>query len=178
MPIDRAQFHALFEAEHQRVFRFLWRLTGSAADADDVAQEAFLAAWRHRASFDARGSAAGWLMKTAYRTFLNHRRGEQRRTARNGHATVPERAEAAGEGLERREALGVVRAEVERALAHLAPEARAAFVLFRFEGQPVAAIAALTDTPVKTVETRIRRATLEVAASLAARRPHLPSTHP
>jgi RNA polymerase sigma-70 factor (ECF subfamily) len=174
MPLDRAQFRALFEAERDRVHRLLWRLSGSAADADDLLQESFLAAWRHRDAFDGRGSSAGWLMKTAFRTFLNHRRGEQRRASRNGHATPPAPARSA-DHVERGDALRFARERVEQALAGLPEEARAAFVLFRLEGLRVAEIADLTETSPKTVETRVRRATLLLAERLHALRPHLPT---
>jgi RNA polymerase sigma-70 factor (ECF subfamily) len=175
MPLDRAQFRSLFESERDRVHRFLWRLSGSAADADDLVQESFLSAWRHRDAFDGRGSAAGWLMKTAFRTYLNHRRGEQRRVSRNGHATSPAPTGGA-DHVERRDTLRFARERVEAALADLPEDARAAFVLFRLEGLPVAEIADLTETPPKTVETRIRRATLLLAARLTTLRPHLPTT--
>jgi RNA polymerase sigma-70 factor (ECF subfamily) len=175
MPLDRAQFRSLFEAERDRVHRFLWRLSGSAADADDLVQESFLSAWRHRDAFDGRGSSAGWLMKTAFRTYLNHRRGEQRRVARNGHAAAPASAHGSDQ-VERRDTLRFARERVEQALADLPEDARAAFVLFRLEGLSVAEIADLTETPPKTVETRIRRATLLLAARLTTLRPHLPTT--
>lgn len=173
MPLDRAQFRDLFDSEHVRVHRLLWRLAGNAADADDLLQETFLSAWRHRDAYDGRGSAPGWILKTAVRTYMNHRRGEQRRIARNGRATVPE----AVRPLDRAEAGDAQRFVLERvraALDELPEEPRAAFVMFRLEGLPVAAIADLTDTPVKTVETRIRRAASLLATMLPALRQQLP----
>jgi RNA polymerase sigma-70 factor (ECF subfamily) len=177
MPLDRDQFRVLFESERDRVHRFLWRLSGSAADADDLLQESFLSAWRHRDAFDGRGSSAGWLMKTAFRTYLNHRRGEQRRASRNGHAAPPV-PPGGVDHVERRDALRFARERVEQALADLPEEPRAAFVLFRLEGLRVAEIADLTDASPKTVETRIRRATLLLAERLHALRPHLPASQP
>jgi RNA polymerase sigma-70 factor (ECF subfamily) len=184
MALDRAQFEELFSAERDRVFRFLYRLTGNAADADDLLQEAFLTTWRHRSQFDGRGSAAGWLLRTAFRLYLNWRRKGTRRVrlagrveplavdpaapasvARNGSAHGPDADEARRFLLER----------VRGALSSLPDDARTAFVMFRFEGIPVAEIAAIADCPPKTVETRIRRATLLLAASLSGLREHLPT---
>ncbi|MDZ4762751.1 MAG: RNA polymerase sigma factor [Alphaproteobacteria bacterium] len=49
------------------------RLTRSASDADDIAQAAFLAAWRRRATWRG-GSFRGWVCAIAYREFLQARR--------------------------------------------------------------------------------------------------------
>lgn len=173
MPLDRAQFRDLFQAEHVRVHRLLWRLAGNAADADDLLQETFLSAWRHRAAYDGRGSAPGWILKTAVRTFLNHRRGETRRTVRNGRAATPNPLPGA-ERVEARDEQSFVLDRVRQAIDGLPEEPRVAFVMFRLEGLRVAEIADLTDAPVKTVETRIRRAALLLAARLPTLRQHLP----
>jgi RNA polymerase sigma factor (sigma-70 family) len=177
MPLDRAQFRDLFEAEHVRVHRLLWRLAGNATDADDLLQETFLSAWRHREAYDGRGSAPGWLLKTAVRTYLNHRRGENRRIARNGRAAAPP-ASPGAERVEAGDAQRFLLDQVRAALHDLPEEPRAAFVMFRLEGLRVAEIADLTDTPVKTIETRIRRAALLLAARLPSLRRHLPQAQP
>jgi RNA polymerase sigma-70 factor (ECF subfamily) len=176
MPIDRAQFRDLFHAEYIRVHRLLWRLSGNAVDADDLLQETFLSAWRHRAAYDGRGSAPGWILKTAVRTFMNHRRGEQRRIERNGRAAV--HAAAPLDRPDSGDAHRFVLESVRAALHDLPEEPRAAFVLFRLEGLPVAEIADLVDAPVKTVETRIRRAALLLAARLPSLRQQLPQARP
>lgn len=62
---------------HQsRVRRQLRRLTqGDAALADDLAQETFVAAWRHVGSFRGDAKVSTWLHRIAYNTWLAHRRG-------------------------------------------------------------------------------------------------------
>lgn len=192
MPLDPAQFRALFEAERDHVHRFLQRLCGNAADADDLTQEAFLVAWRHRAAFAGRGSVVGWLLKTAYRLYLDAQRRRARRhgldqrlatgsaagapslARADGAASPAERPPGASDDPERRDARAFVLDRVRAAVAALPDGPREAFVLFRLEGLPVAEIAALTDTPLKTVETRIRRATQLLAERLGALHQHLP----
>jgi RNA polymerase sigma-70 factor, ECF subfamily len=183
MPLDRDQFHELFLAERDRVFRFLYRLTGNAADADDLLQESFVTTWRHRSQFEGRGSAAGWLLRTAYRLHLNWRRKGTRRVRLAGRVEPlsvdpPARASHGGDAPsepESREAKGFLIDRVKAALATLPEDARTAFVMFRFEGMPVAQIAEIADCPVKTVETRIRRATLLLSDALHDLREHLPT---
>jgi RNA polymerase sigma factor (sigma-70 family) len=63
-------------ARHQASVRALSRrLTRSVSDGDDVAQAAFLTAWRRRSTWRG-GSFRAWVCAIAYREFLNGRRGE------------------------------------------------------------------------------------------------------
>ena len=74
----------------------------------------------------------------------------------------------------RSDAVGFLLSRVEEELTNLPDDMRAAFVLFRFEGMPTAEIANVMDVPVKTVETRLRRATLILAQRLGRYRDLLP----
>ena len=82
-------FRELFERHRDDLFRFLYRLTRNATDADDLLQETFLIVWRKRAQFDSRGSLEGWLKRIAFRTYLNSRTRSDRR-ARLGPMTSVE----------------------------------------------------------------------------------------
>lgn len=183
MALDHGQFQCLFESERDRVFRLLYRLTGNAADADDLLQEAFLTAWRNREQFEGRGSAAGWLVRTAFRLYLDWRRKGARRLRIAGRvetwtddaSPAASRNGSAAIGAETRDAHGFLLARVQEALASLPEGPREAFVMFRFEGMPVQEIAEITASPPSTVETRIRRATQILAEALRSHRDHLPT---
>jgi RNA polymerase sigma-70 factor (ECF subfamily) len=70
---DQAAF-AMLVAKHERPLRsFLARMT-SADVADDVAQEAFLKAWRFASSYDGRARFSTWLTKIAWRCMLDEAR--------------------------------------------------------------------------------------------------------
>jgi RNA polymerase sigma-70 factor, ECF subfamily len=169
-------FATFFHEHRDPVHRFLWRLTRNAADADDLVQETFLVAWRKRAQFDGRGSAEGWLRRTAYRVFLNQRAKTKRRADLDERRSpMTERTAPAVDGaVADREAAVFLLRRVEEALDELPDEPREAFVLFRFEGLTCAQIADATDTPVKTVETRLRRATELLAAKVRKYRESFP----
>ena len=175
MTLSNTAFRDLFECERDTTFRFLLRLTRNRADAEDLLQESFLTVWRKRGQFEGRGSPGGFLRKTAYRLYLNQRTKVARRAALapvNGHeATAP----AAGAGVERKDSVDFLIGRVREALADLPEPAREAFVLFRFEGLTCSEIAETTGTPIKTVETRLRRATLQLSEQLRKYRGHLPA---
>lgn len=175
MNLDHQAFRALFEAQRERIFRFLYRLTGHRSDAEDLLQEAFLTVWRKRELYDGRGSAEGFLRQTAYRTFLNHREKNVRRRRLEPPAEPPPVAAPAIDAVDRRDAMQFLVDRVHEALDALPPDARDTFVMFRFENLTCREIAETTGTNVKTVETRLRRATLALAERLEPFRHHLPA---
>jgi RNA polymerase sigma-70 factor (ECF subfamily) len=158
MALTHAQFRDLFQSEHARLHRFLHRLAGNAADADDLLQETFLSAWRKRDQYAGRGSAAGWVRRIAYHLYLNARTKRVRRDDLAPPAPSVPPARDVLDGVADRETLRVVVARVQDVVATLPDGPREAFVMFRFEGLSVGEIAEMTGAPPKTVETRIRRA--------------------
>jgi RNA polymerase sigma-70 factor, ECF subfamily len=117
---------------------------------DDVAQETFLAAWRHLRTWDAaRGSFRGWLFAIA----RNRARNLARRRRPRLLADPPEAAAASGGSIEP-EAFR----RLDAALADLPEAQRAAFLLAHVHGLPLAEVARLEDVPEGTVKSRVARA--------------------
>ncbi len=171
-------FASFFHAHRDAIHRLLHRLTRNAADADDLLQETFLTAWKKRGQFDGRGSAEGWLRRTAFRLYLNQRTKSKRRTSlADARSLAKDGSVPAGEhAVDDREATSFLLSRIAEALDDLPDEPREAFVLFRFEGMTCAQIAETTGVPAKTVETRLRRATELLAQSVAKYRDHLPGS--
>jgi RNA polymerase sigma-70 factor, ECF subfamily len=177
--LERPEFRALFLEQRDPLFRFLLRLTRNPSDAEDLLQETFLTAWKKRALFEGRGSAAGFLRRTAYRLFLNQNEVTSRRASLAPivqASLVGTNADGGGPGEpsdhERDETVGFLVQRVRAALEELPEPARAAFVLFRYEGLSCAEVAELQSAPLKTVETRIARATELLAEKLRPYRDH------
>ena len=176
--LERPEFRALFLEQRDPLFRFLLRLTRNATDAEDLLQETFLTVWKKRQLYDGRGSAVGFLRRTAYRLFLNahsvaRRRAPAQPTAAPVHTdelAAPD--EAAGAARERQETIDFLVRHVREALEELPEPTRTAFVLFRYEGLTCAEVAETQGAPLKTVETRIARATELLALRLRAYRDH------
>ena len=170
--LERPEFRALFLEQRDPLFRFLLRLTRNASDAEDLLQETFLTVWKKRELFEGRGSAAGFLRRTAYRLFLNHDELVRRRASLA--PTEPPRGEpdAPAPDPERAETVGFLVQRVRAALDDLPEPTRTAFVLFRYEGLSCAEVAETQGAPLKTVETRIARATQLLAEKLRSYRHH------
>jgi len=176
--LSRQEFRELFEREGSNVFRFLVRLTRNASDADDLLQETFLTVWRKRDQFEGRGAVEGWLKRTAFRTYLNARTLRQRRARLTPVEAAPELADhveaPVDTGAEQRDAMDFLSAKIRCAIDSLPEASREAFVLFRFDGLTCSEIARLTETPLKTVETRVSRATKFLADRLRPYRDNAP----
>jgi RNA polymerase sigma factor (sigma-70 family) len=152
---DRDAFARLVEREGTSVYRACLRILGRPADAEDVAQESLVMAYRSIRGFRGEGSIRGWLLRVATRQAF--RRLSQRRPLADLD-TVPEPrlADPAADPaavLTRTES----RATVRRAVADL-PEPYREVVALRFFGDlSLAEVADATGRPLNTVKTHLRR---------------------
>jgi RNA polymerase sigma factor (sigma-70 family) len=141
----------LFRDEYTRVVRVAYRVVGDQAEAEDVAQEVFVAFYRSHAA-DA-PYAAAWLHRAAAHTALNAVRSRSRRSAREaGDASGPEPIDPEGAALERERAR-----EVRAALARIG-RTHAELLALRYSGLSYAEVAAATGTKIDQIGTRLRRA--------------------
>jgi RNA polymerase sigma-70 factor (ECF subfamily) len=171
---DRHTLRTLFDDQRDPLFRFLYRLCGNPSDAEDLLQETFLTVWRKRDQFQGRGAAAGYLRRTAYRLFLNVREKRERRAGLLSLVdSEPRLSPSAASESERVETRAFLARQVRDAIEALPEPMREAFVLFRYEGLTCVQIAEVLDAPVKTVESRVRRATLALSEKLRAYAKHV-----
>ena len=159
-------------ARHQsRVFNLARALTGSDADADDLAQETFVRAFRSLGSFRGESRFQTWL----YRIAINQVRTHLRRRALFGWFSTA-REEGPG-ALDRLAAAGDAEADllrrdaIDRALARLPADQRTAVTLRDLEGLEYKEIAEVTGTPVGTVMSRIARGREKLRPLLARTTP-------
>lgn len=132
-------------------------------DRDDVAQDAFVAAWRALSSWEPeRGAFFTWLVAIARHRVIDL----QRRPAPQTTPDPPDRAgpDTTAEGVARIDDRRVL----DAALAALPAEQRTAFVLAVVHELPLADVAAAEGVPVGTAKSRISRARDRLRAALAA----------
>lgn len=145
---QRDAFGALVRRHGAGVRALLRRMGAEAATADDIAQDAFVAAYRSIGDYRGEGSFAGWINRVAARLYLRRARGGLR-------------LETSLDELEERDAGGAgeadARLDLDRALAELAPVERLCVALCHGAGFSHPEIAADLNLPVGTVKSHIRR---------------------
>jgi RNA polymerase sigma factor (sigma-70 family) len=170
---DAAAWRALVAHHQGAVFALLGRVLGSGrrAAVEDLAQETFLAVFRQLPSFQSAGPArlSTWILTIASRRAIDElRRRPATPLAPEDIAARPGGVgDRADEALERRR----IAAAIDRALAELSPEHRAAFVLRELHGLEYADIARALEIDLGTVKSRLARAREALRQALAEVRP-------
>jgi RNA polymerase sigma-70 factor (ECF subfamily) len=147
-----AAFARLFDDHHLPLFRFAYRLTGSAADAEDIVQECFLGLLRANCGFDERRTPLRTYLFGAVRNqaFKRLRRCEE---AAAEPEALPELRSPETEAL---------RSEMEtlvaRAVRALPETQREILILAHYEQLPLAEIAGIVGIEVGAVKSRLQRA--------------------
>ena len=145
-----AAFQRIVARHQQAVRAFLRRLGGDVDEADDLAQETFIAAWRALDRFSGQSSLRSWLCGIAYRKRLGQTRGRVRARIRDTQF-----AEAAGPA----ETSGCSdeRLDLARAMAELPLEQRAAVSLCLAADFSHAEAAEALNLPLGTVKSHVTR---------------------
>jgi RNA polymerase sigma-70 factor (ECF subfamily) len=148
-------------------------MTGQHSDADDVAQEALVRAYRGLPSFDGRADFYTWLHRIVINVALNHLRA--RRRSRQvpilDDAAVAEQIPVpTGDAAHEAESRELVRV-VFRALGELSPSLRVTLILATVEEMPYKEIAAALSIPEGTVAWRVNQARKLLRIRLAALSP-------
>jgi RNA polymerase sigma-70 factor (ECF subfamily) len=165
---DPEAFATLVQRETRAVYQAAYRIVGRAADAEDVTQEAFVAAYRAIGTYRGDGSLRGWLLRIAAR--IAFRRVTQRRDAADLSAIgEPALADRSSEP-----ARAILAAERQRtirdAIAEL-PDPYREVVALRFLGDlSLAEVAETTGRPLNTVKTHLRRGLERLRPALAQER--------
>lgn len=164
---NSAAFGELVCRYQDRLYHSLVHVTGSAEDARDIAQDAFVQAFVKLETFQRTSAFFTWLYRIAFNLAISQRRRrkptasiEQARET-GGHEPV-EDGGGPGDRLELRERAGLVRA----ALATLSDEHRQVLVLREMEGCDYETIGAMLDLPIGTVRSRLHRARTQLRDQL------------
>ena len=160
---ETGSFRALVERYQDAVFGVALSRTGSFADAEDIAQETFLAAFESLHQLAEPGSFGAWLYRIAVNTASKRIQRDRRREKR--HASLPSPAQAGmppDEVVERDETRGEVLAAVRRL-----PEAsREAATLYYIDGYSTSDISGFTGRPVGTIRRRLHDARKQLRKEL------------
>jgi RNA polymerase sigma-70 factor (ECF subfamily) len=170
---DKQAYELLVSKYQRRITRLLSRIIRDPSDVEDVAQEAFIKAYRALPSFRGESAFYTWLYRIAINTAKNHFAAQGRRAPTRGSAEL-EDAENSADGLALRDVATPdavllskqVGEAVNRAIERLPEDLRTAIVLRELEGMSYDEIANAMNCPVGTVRSRIFRAREAIAAEL------------
>lgn len=167
---DSAAFGRLVGRYQDRLYNSLVRVVGSADDAADIAQDAFVQAYVKLDTFRGASAFYTWLYRIAFNLAMSHTRRE-RKTASLDQLKTAAGSEPLADlptpetNLEQAEQIEMVHA----ALAQLSTEFRTILVLREIDGCRYEEIAEILEMPVGTVRSRLFRARLALRDQLSPR---------
>ena len=170
---DGQAFEALVREHERRLYGHVARIVGPGADAEDVAQDALVSAWRSLGAFEGTSFRA-WLFRIATNRAIDlirarRRRGELPLDPPDDEEPSWAEPAAPGPGLAEIAADREALVAVEAALATVPAEQRAALLLRDVEGFAYEEIARITSVEIGTVKSRIHRARVAVRNALVVR---------
>ena len=151
-------FRESFHRHKDVLYRFAYRMTGSASAAEDVVQDCFVALWTKPGAYDPdRGALRAYLLGVARNLVLKRWRNERPyETETDGMVALPVDMVK----MERAQAVAV-------AVQALPPLQREALVLAEYEELPLEEIARLTEADLAAVKSRLHRARQNLRKMLA-----------
>lgn len=149
-------FAARVQQTQRRIFQIAYSVLGNAADAEEVAQDAFLRAYRRIGDLRDPEKFRAWVSRIAFRLALNRRRSQGRRQARDAawQAARPSPVFDGAQNGADRLYLDRVRAEVGR----LPEKLRAVLLLSAVDGMEARDVAGILRIPAGTVRSRLHLA--------------------
>src|SRR6202163_2779633 len=144
----------LYDAYHRQAIGLAYRMLGDLGDAEEVAQEVFLSAWRSGHTYDpGRGTTHTWILSMVRNRSIDTLRARRRRPVQQLAEGIdpPDNSDVPAQ------AVSNVEGEIARvALDSLPPEQKQAIELAYFGGLSHSEIAAQLAAPIGTVKGRIR----------------------
>lgn len=148
----------LIERHHALLYRYAYRLSGSAADADDLTQQTYLIAHEKLHQLRDAASAKSWLCTILRHAYLRSQHGRPAMQPLDLAQELPQRDR---ESTHDEEAL-------QRALCELTEDYRSAVILYYFQELTYKEIAQVLDVPLGTVMSRLSRGRTQLKELLEA----------
>lgn len=163
---DAKAYRALVERHERRMYRFLLKHVAQSDDAEDLAQETFLQAYRSLQSYRGDGQFTTWLFGIALNVARNHHnRSSAPVRAGDPDDELEQLVASTGDPVDSAQRLALLRA-VQHAIAELPSEQRECVTLIAFEGLGYEDASRILGAPVGTIKSRLTRARARLAEAL------------
>jgi RNA polymerase sigma-70 factor (ECF subfamily) len=162
---DRRAMQVLFGRHQVKVFRFLARMMGDAAAAEDLVSEVFFEVWRKAASFEGRSQVSTWLLGIArFKALSAARRRTEEQLDEFAAVSIEDEADNPEAALSRRDTSSIIR----DCLQQLSADHREILDLVYYHEKSVEEVATVVGIPSGTVKTRMFYARKRMAELLKA----------
>jgi RNA polymerase sigma-70 factor (ECF subfamily) len=160
---DKEAMKLLFARHNTRIYRFVHRLTGNPALAEEIVSDVFLAVWRDAARFDVQSRVSTWLLAIArHKAIALHRRGKETNLSDEDMAAIVDEADDPETTAHHASRSSIIR----KCMQQLSPSHREIIDLVYYHEKTVVEAARIVGIPEGTVKTRMLRARLRMAELL------------
>jgi len=162
---DRLAMQVLYARHHVRVYRFVLRLVGNAAVAEDLISDVFLDVWRQAGKFEARSAASTWLLAIArFKALSAMRRKPEEELDEETAGAIEDPADDPEVTAQKKDKGEILR----RCLTALSAEHREIIDLVYYHEKSVEEVAGIVGIPEATVKTRMFYARKKLSELLKA----------
>ena len=163
---DKDAMRVLFARHNVRVFRFLTRIVGNEATAEDLLNEVFLEVWRNAGRFEARSQVSTWILAIArFKALAAMRRRQHDELDDEASEMMEDTADDPELAMQKTERSALL----QQCLKQLSIAHRQVVDLVYYHEQSIEEVAEIIGVPASTVKTRVFYARKRIAELMAER---------
>jgi len=163
---DKDAMRVLFARHNVRVFRFLTRIVGNDATAEDLLNEVFVEVWRNAGRFEARSRASTWILAIArFKALASMRRRQHDELDDEASEMIEDTADDPEVSVQKTERSALL----QQCLQQLSVAHRQVVDLVYYHEQSIEEVAEIIGVPASTVKTRVFYARKRIAELMAER---------
>jgi RNA polymerase sigma-70 factor, ECF subfamily len=163
---DKDAMRVLFARHNVRVFRFLTRIVGNDATAEDLLNEVFLEVWRNAGRFEARSQVSTWILAIArFKALASMRRRQHDELDDEASEMIEDMSDTPEVAVQKTERSALL----QQCLQQLSVAHRQVVDLVYYHEQSIEEVAEIIGVPASTVKTRVFYARKRIAELMAER---------
>ena len=163
---DKDAMRVLFARHNVRVFRFLTRIVGNDATAEDLLNEVFLEVWRNASRFEARSQVSTWILAIArFKALASMRRRQHDELDDEASEMIEDTTDNPEVTVQKTERSALL----QQCLQQLSVAHRQVVDLVYYHEQSIEEVAEIIGVPASTVKTRVFYARKRIAELMAER---------
>ena len=161
---DKLAMKVLYARHHVQTYRFLLRLVGDEAQAEDLVSEVFFDVWRNAHQFQGNSRVSTWVLAIArFKALSSLRRRKDDELDDEHAAAIPDMADDPEIAVQKKDRVAIMR----QCLSHLSLVHREIIDLAYYQDKPINEVAEILGVPENTVKTRMFHARRRLSELLA-----------